>query len=138
MCIHKPFVIAVVGSADGQTFLAQSPYVFYEGEKCKVVGTIHNSNDETNDLCVYPLEYRRAVCWFPLRLSIDKPIEISLLIFAVVDSADVSWCALDGRRDSTSLFLAALWLVRSSHFVCLLSLLVVLLVVLLLLLLVLW
>jgi hypothetical protein len=69
-----------VGSADGQTFLAQSPYVFYEGEKCKVVGTIHNSNDETNDLCVYPLEYRRAVCWFPLRLSIDKPIEISLLV----------------------------------------------------------
>jgi hypothetical protein len=45
---HKPFIIAVVGSADGQTFLAQSPYVFYEGEKCKVVGTIHNSNDETN------------------------------------------------------------------------------------------
>jgi hypothetical protein len=46
---HKPcvrsFVIAVVDSADGQTFLAQSPYVFYEGEKCKVVGTIHNSND---------------------------------------------------------------------------------------------
>jgi hypothetical protein len=49
---HKPFVravrslvIAVVGSANGQTFLAQSPYVFYEGEKCKVVGTIHNSNE---------------------------------------------------------------------------------------------
>jgi hypothetical protein len=46
---HKPFIRAVrlfviavdVGSADSQTFLAQSPYVFYEGEKCKVVGTIH-------------------------------------------------------------------------------------------------
>jgi hypothetical protein len=57
---HEPcvsFVIAVVDSADGQTFLAQSPYVFYEGEKCKVVGTIHNSNDITIGLCVYPLEY---------------------------------------------------------------------------------
>jgi hypothetical protein len=67
---HKPFVrairsfiIAVVGSADGQTFLDQSPYVFYEGEKCKVVGTIHNSDDERiertarkNGLCVYPIK----------------------------------------------------------------------------------
>jgi hypothetical protein len=48
VCVYTQAVRhCVVGSsADCQTFLAQSPYIVYEGEKCKVVGTIHNSNNE--------------------------------------------------------------------------------------------
>jgi hypothetical protein len=95
---HKPFVIAVVGNADGQTFLAQSPYVFYEGEKCKVVGTtIHNSIDGTNGsngLCVYPLEYWHAICVYTshsfVRIAVVDSADVLLILFSIQNPAAFS------------------------------------------------
>jgi hypothetical protein len=34
-----------MASADGHASLAQTPYDFYGGENCKVVGTLHNIVD---------------------------------------------------------------------------------------------
>jgi hypothetical protein len=50
-----------MASADNPTILARTPYDFYRGENCQVVGTLHNIVSLTSDMHACCVERRRLI-----------------------------------------------------------------------------